>query len=246
MLVISAGMQKSGSGYLYNLVNDMIISTGGQDARSLKDQKALHDILQNYNNNMEHPSFRKLRKLWWFSRGRKRTFVVKTHTGPSRSLKWMLRLGLLKVLYSYRDPRDVLMSAQDHGQKILSQGENHTFARMVKFEDAFRSVKGWIRIWDMYRDLDGVLMVPYETLVEKPHKVAKEVADYLGLEITENTLREIVAKYDKSSLKEENKTGLHFNQGIAFRYRTEMPEAEKAVFTAELGAKLEEMGYSKQ
>ena len=46
MLVVSAGMQKSGSAYLYNIINDLLVVAGNADARGIKSKYKLDDIVQ--------------------------------------------------------------------------------------------------------------------------------------------------------------------------------------------------------
>jgi hypothetical protein len=38
MLIISAGLQKCGSAYIYNIMNDMVADSIGVDARALKEK----------------------------------------------------------------------------------------------------------------------------------------------------------------------------------------------------------------
>ena len=52
MIVISAGMQKSGSAYLYNIINDLLIASGYKDARKIKAEHDLNNIMQWHNNNI--------------------------------------------------------------------------------------------------------------------------------------------------------------------------------------------------
>ncbi|MDQ3112240.1 MAG: hypothetical protein M3R17_20335 [Bacteroidota bacterium] len=45
MIVISAGMQKSGSAYVYNIINDLLVHGGHGDARQVKEKYKLDDVL---------------------------------------------------------------------------------------------------------------------------------------------------------------------------------------------------------
>jgi hypothetical protein len=51
MLVINAGMQKSGSAYLYNLINDLLVSAGNANAREVKVKYGLDYLMQWHTNN---------------------------------------------------------------------------------------------------------------------------------------------------------------------------------------------------
>lgn len=52
MLVLSVGMQKSGSAYLYNIINDLLAASGKADARTIKAKYGLDNMLKWHNNNL--------------------------------------------------------------------------------------------------------------------------------------------------------------------------------------------------
>ena len=160
-IVVSAGMQKSGSAYIYNIINDLLIKAGFTDARSLKLKYSLDDLMKYHNNNiglLNKENLIKLLKIGF----KEKKFVVKTHGGPITFLNLLMNLGLAKTIYIYRDPRDVLLSAIDHGNKILLEGENHTFAKMVNFDDALRNVKSWSKIFKQYcKGESSLILLPH-------------------------------------------------------------------------------------
>lgn len=243
MLVISAGMQKSGSAYLFNLLNDVFVEAGESDVREIKRKHALDDLLQHHNCNVGKLTTAKVLRLFMLSRHHD-SFVVKTHAGPSRLVCSLMRLKLLKAVYVYRDPRDVLLSAMDHGKRILAEGERHTFANMVTFEDAFTAVRSWIRTWERWRDCGNAFLLRYEDLMAEPLQTLKKVMDYLEISAREETLRTLIEKYGKERMKEKDtKDLLHFNKGIVNRYREEMPEEQRKIFQGEIGPILLRMGY---
>ncbi|PKA82141.1 sulfotransferase domain-containing protein [Ulvibacter sp. MAR_2010_11] len=243
MIVISAGMQKSGSAYIYNLINDAIISTGYPDARKVKDKYRLNKIMKWHNNNIGPLEKKILIKLVLISL-KEGKFVVKTHSGPSKFHNILLSLGIVKTVYIYRDPRDALLSAQEHGKKIIENGDNHTFAQMVGFNDAFDNVKSWTNIFKSYKKNDGALLVRYEDLMDHPLVEMQKICRYLNLNVTEEIIEKILVKYDRKN-PDANMTGLHFNKGVTYRYRNELTEKQIDRFSKEMGIVLEEMGYEK-
>jgi hypothetical protein len=57
MLVLSAGMPKSGSGYFYNIINELLVASGGgKDARWVKQKRALDGLMRWHNNNIGTPT----------------------------------------------------------------------------------------------------------------------------------------------------------------------------------------------
>ena len=178
MLVIASGMQESGSAYFYNIINEIISrSDSGVDARGLKKDTRVNDLMKWHNNNIGKLTAPKLLRLWLASL-RYGTFAAKTHSGPSRSARLMNRLGIVRIVYSYRDPRDVILSAIDHGKKIIQDGENHTFANMADFDLAIENVKGWLRIWEEYVKTPGVLAIKYEDMIVDPVAGVRGSSDF--------------------------------------------------------------------
>ncbi|MCB0397043.1 MAG: sulfotransferase domain-containing protein [Flavobacteriales bacterium] len=242
MFVISAGMPKSGSGYLYNALNDLLAGSGGADARNIKEKTELGNILQWYNNNVDDLGFGNLFKLWKASR-KYGAFVVKTHSPPSLASRWMAALGMVKVVYSYRDPRDVILSAIDHGEKIRAAGENHTFASFTDVSASIPEVKTWIDIWRSFQKEKNCLSIRYETLLDEPGSTLQSISDYLGLKANSDLLESIVQKYDRKN-DQGTKTGLHFNKAVAGRYKEMFTPEDQEVVRESIGREITEMGYT--
>jgi len=242
MLIISAGMPKSGSAYFYNVINELALNSKGfTDARQIKNNRNLDQVLMWHNNNVGALSFKKLLKLCLISivDG---SFVVKTHNSPNRSVRILSMLGLIKIVYSYRDPRDVLLSATDHGEKIMKDGESHTFAKMVNFDDALSNVKSWINIWELYTNMPSALCIKYEDMMDNPLEAVKSIKKHLDLSVSEEKTQEIIWKYSKDN-PEGDRTGMHFNKPKNFRYLSEMTQEEQMKCRSEFGAALVKMEY---
>ena len=209
-------MQKSGSAYIYNIINELLIRSGNKSAREIKEKYKLENLMQWHNNNIGELSFIKIIKLLIISI-KENKFVVKTHDTPSDFHNILLKMGLIKTIYIYRDPRDVLLSAQDHGRKILKNGESHTFAKMINFDDAFKSVKSWTNIYKSYKKVNGILTVSYEELLSDPLTVLNNICDYLKITVSENEIQNILKKYDRKNPNADMR-GMHFNTGVIKRY----------------------------
>ena len=241
MLIISAGMQKSGSGYLYNLINDLEVAGGKTDARAIKQRRRLENIMQQHNNNIGPLHLTKLLHLWWIS-VRENDFVVKTHAPPGPGAKLLNSMGMVRIIYCFRDPRDVLLSAIDHGLKSVQEGIDDTFSKMTEFDIALRNVHGWTQVWKDYSSMPRVLMVKYESLLGSPMETLQEIQHFLNIAVTPGQCREILWKYSREN-KNGDRTGMHFNKAVTARYATEMTEEQKKVCQQILGNELEQMGY---
>jgi len=170
-------------------------------------------------------------------------FVVKTHTHPTKFFETLIKHDFMKAIYIYRDPRDALLSAVDHGKKILQKEENHIFARMLDFETAFETVKGWIKVWEKWNGCRGVYLLRYEDLINNPEEQMKSIANYLNYKVSADHISTILKKYNKNNLDERKEDYLHFNKGVSNRYRQDMPDEHKMIFKEKLGEKLVQMGY---
>ena len=241
MLIISAGMQKSGSGYIYNIINDLLIESGKQDARQIKKTYKLDDVMKWDNNNIGKLKNSKLIKLLFISI-KTGPFVVKTHEGPATLTRFLQKANLIKSIYIYRDPRDVLISAIDHGKKILEEGETHTFAKMVNYEDALRILKEWCATYTMYCKEKGILLIKYEDLVASPHNTIEKVQNYLQISISKAKVSQIIDRYNKNRTTSDNQI-LHFNKGIINRYKNELPPYVIESLNKELEGTLKSMNY---
>ena len=241
MIILSAGMQKSGSAYFYNVINELLIEAGNTDARQIKIKYGLNNLMKWHNNNIGKLSLNKFIRFWRIS-NKEGAFAVKTHAGPNRLTKILNKLGIISIAYCYRDPRDVLLSAVDHGKNILSSGDNHTFAKMVDFDKALKKVKAWLGIWKKYADMPGVLMLKYEEMMERPFETTKAIEEFLGISITAEKRKEILWKFSRDN-PGGDRTGMHFNKAIIYRYKTEMTPEQKAMCQTAFLEYLEIMCY---
>ena len=242
MIVISAGMPKSGSAYVYNILNELEYTAGNSDARQIKVRYNLEHLMKWHNNNIGSLTFKKLFRLWQISL-RHGVFVVKTHAPPTRASKVMNKLGMIEIVYCYRDPRDALISAVDHAKQIIDKGENHSFANMIDFDTAIDRVKGWLNIWKEYNNMSDVYMLKYESLIHNQADSVKEIENFLGICIDDQKRKEILWKYSKDNIQGE-RSGLHFNKAITKRFGSEMTQEQKKRCQMEFAEYLEQMAYS--
>jgi hypothetical protein len=243
MIVISAGLQKSGSGLYFNLTNDLLIAAGKEDIRKIRDKYNLHDILKYHNCNVGILSEDNIKHLLPVHEAG-HTFVVKTHAGPSEFAKRLIEEGIIKVTCIFRDPRDVVLSAVDHGEKIRNQGQSHTFASCTSVENTIPLVESWLENSIMkWLELENVLLTKYENLVVKPVEELERLAAFLGIEAKGIDLEALYAGYRHKELDDFQKDYLHFNVGIPGRFRSVLEEKDLNRCTAEFSQYLEKMEY---
>ena len=81
-LIISAGMPRAGSGWCYNLIHDLVVAGGAQDARVIRQKYHLQRILTEVNCNISTLRINRILPVMVpVLMGNK--FAIKTHAGPS-------------------------------------------------------------------------------------------------------------------------------------------------------------------
>jgi hypothetical protein len=228
MIILSVGMQKSGSGLLFNLTNDLLIHGGFADIRKLREIYDLVDFTKHHNCNIGEPANDKMARLQEVSK-LGHSFVVKTHGGINATIRKMIVQGQLKATVIYRDPRDVVVSAMDHGKKIRDNGENHSFASCTTLEITAEAVKGWlnnsIMTWLQFAH-PNILIMRYEDLITRPDKELQRLCQFLSIKVGIVELLDMFEKYNPGNLDEFMKDYLHFNEGKTERYKNVLSAAE--------------------
>jgi len=157
MIVLSVGMPRAGSGWHYNLIHDLMKTTGCADAREIREQYRLQRILTEVNCNIGVLSLRRL-ALVTFPALMGKTFVIKAHAEPTIWSRLLSRLGLLRITYIYRDPRDAMLSAYDYGQRALAKGRPNAFSHLSDFEKTLAFMEAYVHIWEKWQNEKGKLI----------------------------------------------------------------------------------------
>lgn len=224
MIVISAGLPKSGSGLLFNLTNDLLEAAGNAGIRDLREQYHLENLLKHLNCNIGTPDWAALRRLLpMHFRGHR--FVVKTHQGPNPAVRRLMKIGIVRATFIFRDPRDVVLSAMDHGIRIRAEGNNHTFAKCHSVKDTVPLTLKWLDETTPWMKESRVLWLRYEDLLAEPVRHLEKLAAFLKIDYRSSgiDLAGLYEKYNVSRNSDADTLGLHWNRGIAGRFRREMP-----------------------
>ncbi|KAL8611072.1 hypothetical protein ACOMHN_064363 [Nucella lapillus] len=118
--------------------------------------------------------------------------------------------GKAKIIFLYRNPKDVAVSFYNHHRKIHEyeyQGEFSDYlpGLFLKGKVDFGSYFDYIRDWE--REMDSrpglpVFMVSYEELHADTFKKAKELAEFMGSSVDNDTIRGIVDKCSFNNMRE--------------------------------------------
>ncbi|GAB4541404.1 MAG: hypothetical protein Fur002_09770 [Anaerolineales bacterium] len=240
MIVLSVGMPRAGSGWHYNLIHDLMKTTGCADAREIRERYHLQKILTEVNCNIGVLSARRLAMVSLPALLGK-TFVIKAHAAPSLSSRLLSSLGLLRVTYIYRDPRDAMLSAFEFGQRALTKGRPNAFSHLSDFEKSVDFMMQYVLIWEKWMQEKNVLAARYEDLLLNYDEESARLVKYLRLASDDPQVQAVVAKYHPAAA--EGQQGLHFYKGKIGRFRSVYNEDQQALLKQKLAAYLPKMGY---
>jgi len=240
MIILSVGMPRAGSGWHYNLIHDLMKTTGCADAHDIREQYRLQRILTEVNCNIGVLSLRRLAMVTVPALAGK-TFVIKAHAGPTTWSRLLSRMGLLRITYIYRDPRDAMLSAYEYGQRALKKGRPNAFSHLGDFEKSLAFMQDYVRIWEQWQAEKGVLIARYEALLQDYEAESARLVDFLQLDGGRPEVQQVIEGYRPS--KAEGQQGLHFYKGKIGRFRETYSAEQQAVLAERFGPYLSKMKY---
>ncbi|PIV26955.1 MAG: hypothetical protein COS37_03755 [Anaerolineae bacterium CG03_land_8_20_14_0_80_58_20] len=254
MIVLSVGMPRAGSGWHYNLIHDLMATTGCADARDIREKYRLQKILTEVNCNIGILSARRL-ALVTVPALAGDTFVIKAHAGPSGGSRLLEAIGLLRVTYIYRDPRDAMLSAFDFGQRAIEKGRPNAFSHLTDFQQTLDFMAEYVRIWEKWMREKTPLIARYEDLLTDYDRESDRLVRFLKLNSGQpeasaakspkgersRSVRKVIEQYRPGA--GDGQPGLHFYKGKIGRFRESYGADQQKVMAERFGAALEKMGY---
>jgi hypothetical protein len=243
MIILSVGMPRAGSGWYYNLTNDLALAAGCQDARQIRQRYHLQSILTEVNCNIGALTSRRLGMVMIPSL-LGNSFVIKAHAGPTPAALRLIRRGALKAAYIYRDPRDAMLSAYENGQRALANGRPNAFSSLTDFDASLKFILDYVKISLEWMKIPQALHTCYEDLVNDYSTEAGRLVDFLGLDGNAPAIEQVVEKYRPAEAAQAEQKGLHFSKGKTGRFRQKYTEEQQAILAEQLGDYLHAMGYA--
>ncbi len=242
MIVLSVGMPRAGSGWHYNLIHDLMKTTDSVvDARDIRVKYRLQGILTEVNCNIGVLSFRRLGMVA-VPALLGNSFVIKAHSAPTPASRILQTLGLLRIVYIYRDPRDAMLSAFDFGQRALQKGRPNAFSHLTDFQKSLEFIVDYVRIWEKWAQERNILVARYEDLLVKYDEEVLKLVDFLKLKQASPEIQKVVTAY-RPGEADAGQPGLHFFKGKIGRFRDAYTLEQQAVLKDKLGSQLSRMGY---
>ncbi len=241
MIVLCVGMPRAGSGWHYNLIHDLMQTTGCADARDIRTRFHLENVLTEVNCNIGVLSPRRLAMVS-VPALLGNTFVIKAHSGPTAASRLLAMTGLMRITYIYRDPRDAMLSAFNYGQRALSKGRPNAFSYLADFDRSLDFITDYVHIWEAWMREKNVLISRYEDLLTNYEVESARVVSYLGLDGSLPEIRKVVDSYRPGNA--EGQQGTHFFKGQIGRFREGYSQEQQRILASRLGAYLVRMGYA--
>ncbi|GAB4502535.1 MAG: hypothetical protein Fur0035_20890 [Anaerolineales bacterium] len=241
MIILAVGMPRAGSGWHYNIVHDLMATTGCDDAREIRKQFGLQNILTEVNCNIGVLS---ARRLLMVTRPALlgHTFVIKAHSAPTIWARALAQGGLLKILYVYRDPRDAMLSAFDYGRRAVEKGRPNAFSHLTNFDESVHFITEYVAGWEQWMQVPGVLKTRYEDLLACYDPEVERIIRFLGLRPEDEAVKKVVEQYRPGG-QAQAQQGTHFFKGQIGRFRQRYSAEEQKTLLEKFGATLKKMGY---
>jgi len=242
MIILSVGMPRAGSGWHYNLVHDLMATTGCDDARDIRTKYGLQNILTEVNCNIGVLS---ARRLIMVARPALlgHTFVIKAHSGPTVWVRTLIQSGLIRATYIYRDPRDAMLSAFDYGKRVLEkQGRPNAFSHLTDFHKTMDFFSEYVHDWEKWMRVPGVLKSRYEDLLQNYNHETQRLVQFLDVNPADETVKVVLEKYRPAG-QTQTQQGTHFFKGQIGRFRERYSLEEQKILANKFGESLKKMGY---
>ena len=240
MIILSVGMPRAGSGWHYNLIHDLMKTAGAVDASIIREKYRLQGILTEINNNIGVLSARRLGMVT-LPALTGNTFVIKAHAGPTRTSRLLQSLGLLRITYIYRDPRDAMLSAFEYGQRGLQRGRPNAFSHLTDFQKSLDFNMDYVRIWERWTREKNMFITRYEDLQTDYDNEVSRLVKFLKLDGERPEVQKVIEGYHQPVV--DGQKGLHFNKGKIGRFREVYSPEQQAILKERMSPYLSRMGY---
>jgi Sulfotransferase domain len=241
MIVLSVGMPRAGSGWHYNLIHDLMRTTGCAEATDIRRRFQLENVLTEVNCNIGVLSARRLAMVA-VPALLGNTFVIKAHSRPTRASRLLRAMGLLRITYIYRDPRDAMLSAMEYGKRALERGRPNAFSPVAQFDAALDFMMQYARIWEQWSRESQVLVSRYEDLLQDYGNETDRLCNHLNLDAGAPLVKEVLDSNRPSQAA--GRQGTHFFKGRIGRFREAFSPEQQVILARRFGPFLESMGYA--
>ena len=165
--------------------------------------------------------------------------VVKTHNLLTDRLRVAISNDEAKTIFSYRDPRDMILSAIDHRRRTIESNKRLAFEEFTSVKESIRPAVWWCRMACDWVESRLPLRIAYSEVVKHPAEQIAKVAKLLDLDVDESMIQSLLECENKNRATGNNE----FNKGDLIRYPNEMTPEEIFMCDRQLGAYIRRLGF---
>ncbi len=244
MLILHVGMKKSGSAWFYRMASDVAEAAGYPRAADVRERSGLQTVIREKTDHVNGRNPLRLARLLLASR-RTGPFLVTTHRAGSYSTGVIARAGLIRVVLSYRDPFDVVVSLMDHGRRAREKGNRSDHASVTDVRTALDYLEPYLAEWSFWAHRAGTLAVRYEDLLADAPAELGRLRDWLGIDVADDRLRDIASRYSAQAIvaRDEPFERFHLATGGNRRHTDVLTAEELRICRERIGGLRAAMGY---
>jgi len=165
--------------------------------------------------------------------------VVKAHEPLTPSLEEPARRGDITVVFSHRDPRDMILSAMDHRVRAEAHGYR-VLGKFTSLPESVSAAKWWCEMACEWVQSGLACVFRYVDMVAQPERQLRRLREHLGLDVDNAVIATLVRREREARRPRANQ----FSQGKLSRYREELSAEEIELCIRELGRYIVSLGYS--
>ena len=242
MIAICAGMPRAGSGWHFNLINSLLVASGHQDARDIRQKYRLGAVLTEVNCNIGSLTPLRLGAVMVPSLLGKK-FAVKTHSRPTAFSRFLEKSGGSRSLYIYRDPRDALLSAIEYGHRSREANRHNAFAELNDFDKAIKFMQRYTAISQEWLSYASILCSRYEDLLLDYREEVTRLLEYLAIDPGIPAVKHVVEELAPGEARGDQ-PGMHFRKGKIGRYLSGFTDQQIRILNDTFAEYLSKNGYS--
>ncbi|MFH0756863.1 MAG: sulfotransferase domain-containing protein [Bacteroidota bacterium] len=242
MIIINAGLPKSGTTLVQQYQIDLIdFSNPSNGQLEIFNYGYNIDVYSDSSNrgffvDIDEPAFQLLTSI----ESEYGDFVVKTHCVPNLWIHKMITENGAKATFCYRDLRDIILSALDHGKRTRAEMDRSgAYRDLQTIGQGIDRIKQWFEMFVKWQSFEKVLMIKYEEMMYDKEAFLITLSSHLQLSLPESDIFAILAKHE--SLKH---SAWNFNVGKIYRWRDEMSREQIQECNEALREEILYLGYS--
>lgn len=241
MIILSNGMFKSGSSVFSWVQKEILMLAFPVNGQNSLEKQIYDKVIPGKRHFVFNLSNKNILNTLLHIKINNGPFLVKSHTEATFEIINLIRKGFIISTFTHRDPRDIILSAIDHGKRdIANRKEDSYFKRFSDIETSIPLVKESCHIALNWLESGLIAPFSYSDIVTDPKKEIMKFCRLIKYTPDESTINNLVYKYFKNPVK-----GLRqFNKGKATRYIEEMSEREIGLCNDLLKEEITLLGYT--